>query len=780
MGRGKKGHGARKKVTKGVTNDEPYLDPAPFTDFCTHIDKKKRRFVGLDAFDNDTSFIPFEVLRDYWTKARVNTVLKAFRGNLTFNIENIRNHYIRIFSILVYCDAVSHLQEFTRHNLNDAKLPLKQHPAEWPTGPIYARLFGKFSKHQWTFFPFIFSDAQLDDHCLDDDIVLPIEKVSQISQGDAAVVQMIKIDDSCNSLAPRDQHGRPNQDIFVLKTYHSHKFEKLYINEVKALRMLKTSPSSNIIAYYGSFQLNGTYNIILEHADRGDLAALFRERAPKGTEIEEFWKSLIPQCLEGLGRIHHLMMNVDEDGVNGIHEDIKPDNILLFKGRSGSRYDFIPKIADFGLFTHVRKSKANSSEAMGLDNLGNQLYSSPECSHTSSYRENAPNMINTKADIFSFGAVLSDACAWVKGGPREKAKYNEQRRDYHQTIKAFRGSDYEACFHDGVGRLPVVDEMHTSIRDHCQSVGDSITPRVIDMIEKHMLLPNANNRYNAKQLKTLFNEIFDIPNDQSQRPALDTLPSDLLPMEHERGLCLTALGEHIAKLQSTSGFIARKPREAIDIEINELVDDLKSNVPGRHHIFFFDDSTTMEKHAQSVEKTSLALLHLVRELEGHDVEFSFASDPKCLHRRRRIKKLTDIVAHHSYRREPGLIELGFGQLVDIVLIPHLPIRKLGMNFNFFAKKPTSIYVFTDGDWGDDQEVAYRVERPIGRLNKVLQERKLDKNHISFHFVRFGDSANGKAYLDHLDSFGRDDNWDNVDVKTVLSPVKDIVIGPLVQ
>ncbi|KAI2781031.1 hypothetical protein F4815DRAFT_467520 [Daldinia loculata] len=147
MGRGKKGHGARKKVTKGVTNNEPYLDPAPFTDFCTHIDKKKRRFVGLDAFDNDTSFIPFEVLRDYWTKARVNTVLKAFRGSLTFNIENIRNHYIRIFSILVYCDAVSHLQEFTRHNLNDAKLPLKQYPAEWPTGPIYARLFGKFSKH---------------------------------------------------------------------------------------------------------------------------------------------------------------------------------------------------------------------------------------------------------------------------------------------------------------------------------------------------------------------------------------------------------------------------------------------------------------------------------------------------------------------------------------------------------------------------------------------------------------------------------------------------------
>ncbi|KAF3062487.1 putative serine threonine protein kinase protein [Daldinia childiae] len=247
------------------------------------------------------------------------------------------------------------------------------------------------------------------------------------------------------------------------------------------------------------------------------------------------------------------------------------------------------------------------------------------------------------------------------------------------------------------------------------------------MIEKHMLLLNANNHYNAKQLKTLLNEIFDLPNDQNHRLPLDTLPSDILPMEPERGLCLTALGEHIAKLQSTSGFSARRPRDAIDIEINELVDGLKSNVPGRHHIFFFNDSTTME----------------------------------------------------NYRRELGLIEPGFGQLVDSVLIPYLPIRKSGVNFNLFANKPTSIYVFTDGDWGDDQEVAYRVERPIERLNKGLQEQKLDKNHISFHFVRFGDSANGKAYLNHLDSFGRDDNWDNSDIKTVFSPVKYIIIGPLV-
>lgn len=58
-----------------------------------------------------------------------------------------------------------------------------------------------------------------------------------------------------------------------------------------------------------------------------------------------------------------------------IHEDIKPQNILIFRGSSRSPYSFTAKIADFGLFSHVKESKASSREAMGLDNHGNQRFS---------------------------------------------------------------------------------------------------------------------------------------------------------------------------------------------------------------------------------------------------------------------------------------------------------------------------------------------------------------------------------------------------------------------
>jgi serine/threonine protein kinase len=61
--------------------------------------------------------------------------------------------------------------------------------------------------------------------------------------------------------------------------------------------------------------------------------------------------------------------------VYSIHEDIRPENILLMKGPSGSRYDFTPKIADFGLYSRVRTAKARASGSMGLDHYGNQRFS---------------------------------------------------------------------------------------------------------------------------------------------------------------------------------------------------------------------------------------------------------------------------------------------------------------------------------------------------------------------------------------------------------------------
>lgn len=96
--------------------------------------------------------------------------------------------------------------------------------------------------------------------------------------------------------------------MFALKTYHNNKSEKLYETERKALTMLMNIPSKNVIRYYGSFRQCGTFNLILEYADRGSLADFLDKMDPPSTakDILQFWQSLF-STLHGLRSIHQWM-----------------------------------------------------------------------------------------------------------------------------------------------------------------------------------------------------------------------------------------------------------------------------------------------------------------------------------------------------------------------------------------------------------------------------------------------------------------------------------------
>jgi serine/threonine protein kinase len=115
----------------------------------------------------------------------------------------------------------------------------------------------------------------------------------------------------------QDENGRPVRRTFVLKTYHNDKFERLYDNEYKALTMLQNAPSPSVITYYASFRQNGTYNLVLEYADRGDLWDFYQTTPPPNTSVQvvQFWKNLF-EVFKGLERVHQLMV-VDDAGLRG-------------------------------------------------------------------------------------------------------------------------------------------------------------------------------------------------------------------------------------------------------------------------------------------------------------------------------------------------------------------------------------------------------------------------------------------------------------------------------
>ena len=110
-----------------------------------------------------------------------------------------------------------------------------------------------------------------------------------------------------------DEQDRPTQHRFVFKTYHTQRHEPSYTNESRALLGLRSSPSPNVVEFYGSFRQLNSYSLILEYADGGDLSQFFDSSCPPSTveDVVVFWKSLF-QVFDGLDRIHQLMWYDDE------------------------------------------------------------------------------------------------------------------------------------------------------------------------------------------------------------------------------------------------------------------------------------------------------------------------------------------------------------------------------------------------------------------------------------------------------------------------------------
>lgn len=93
-----------------------------------------------------------------------------------------------------------------------------------------------------------------------------------------------------------------------MKTYRTAEAEKYFENERNAYKRLRYSslPHANIIGYYGSFNLDGSYNIILEYADLGTLNQYMgKTHEPTSSgDIMMFWERFLA-ILQGLIQIHN-------------------------------------------------------------------------------------------------------------------------------------------------------------------------------------------------------------------------------------------------------------------------------------------------------------------------------------------------------------------------------------------------------------------------------------------------------------------------------------------
>ena len=458
-------------------------------------------------------------------------------------------------------------------------------------------------------------------------------------------------------------------------------------------------------------------------------------------------------------------------------------------------------------------------------------------------------MITTSADIFSIGAVISHAVAWLVGGPTEQERYFTARKAYHEnetSLRRFKKSGYEGCFHDSIEPLPLVAEQHKKYVKRLQP-SDDVTPEVLKWIEKDMLLRGAQDRLPARNILEKFEQFMDgrsaappLPTptpatdatlqgpcrseppvsppstvdgvsppaaapsgvgsevgpqlppqffvsfhgDDAATPAISPplrllLPND--PRSTRQSLELPPNGPRSTKPPSPDEISVSSPLhpqisisqilkfksdirngQSADPETAQLIDSLKFNLRGRDQFFFIDDSTSMHAYREAIADGFQALAWIAKRLDPNRIELAFASNPRKIHDAfaSRTTPLLRRVQRCQYMGDGHLMEYRLGELIDGKIIPRLPYRLLGRNINFRARKQVSLYVFTDGDWGDETNCgdACGVEGPIKRLIEKLRELHLHRTHVSLHFVMFGGKENGRKHLERLDDFGQKDGW----------------------
>jgi hypothetical protein len=169
------------------------VDTEPFRKFADFVAEIKPRHAGQDITGETKHYVPLSALREYWTGVRISRVLRAFPGNpLAISVGVIREHYLRIFSTLVYTNenAVRSLQSlFISHNLTDLSGPWRSRPGSWPDEKFHRDFFKQIAGNQWQFFPLDFRATQLHDRFLADEHILPIDPPIPIKPPSTTVVK---------------------------------------------------------------------------------------------------------------------------------------------------------------------------------------------------------------------------------------------------------------------------------------------------------------------------------------------------------------------------------------------------------------------------------------------------------------------------------------------------------------------------------------------------------------------------------------------------------------
>ncbi|KAF5001849.1 hypothetical protein FDECE_10838 [Fusarium decemcellulare] len=429
-------------------------------------------------------FIPRFELDKFWNTSTIVSILNAYFPEPKIDPLMISTNFLQVFSLLVDLRQVQHLRRFLEDgdNLWDGIFPLCELPTSWYGKEELCRLFDEIQQRQWVFFPRSLSSAALSNQLLGSASILPFHAVEE---GFTVGADEVRI------FTAQTYKGCTDFDAttLILKIY-GEGLQNSYNREREAFNSLTNEHSRDIIRYYGcyrQFQSDATItmNMLFEHVEGGNLDAFMQSAKPPRTyeQIRAFWTAFCG-VLGALSRFHD-SVGPDNIRYRRIHQNIKLTSLHVCKAQKDTDYPFTLKIGGLR-FSHIQRLEQQEEDGSSADPCHEHPYSAPERGHDSAQ---ALQEMTTAADIWSMGCVLSVAAAWVAMGQSGREGYRQAR---------FNAGGNYGSFHDGQSVLDAVKTLHKHVVGSVAR-SDKITPRVVAMVEAHMLRPQAE-RLTAKEL----------------------------------------------------------------------------------------------------------------------------------------------------------------------------------------------------------------------------------------------------------------------------------------
>ncbi|KAI1099824.1 hypothetical protein F4804DRAFT_320795 [Jackrogersella minutella] len=401
-------------------HDRP-LTPSPlFTKLtmtmCRSLDFKYKAFLPQDQLE---ALTPTSVKEEL--KRAMPTLSNSTLDNYTAKILVLLNRVDTIASfisggftdsLLPIDHALFSSQYASRHYSDSLLSLLRRCFNNWIMSSIKT-----FLETQWIVLSPFLSIAAKDVSLFDFDaqVVLPIFNFGSIAAhsfkvGGYSIVQRVKIHSWHH-----DFGNGQDEPSFALKKLHSPHIQD-FRREVATLRRFVVSPNLHIIKLLAAFRHGASFYLLFPWAEGGNLRSFWKEN-PNPLPDKPLLRWITEQChgiATALRQIHY-GYNAEAPSTRdandptrsshyGLHGDIKPANILLFKDGAHSE-NLIWVLSDFGLGgLHLKTETYIGDRPIGFS----PTYRAPEL--------DLNGTIDSAYDVWSLGCVFLEIAVWLLRG----------------------------------------------------------------------------------------------------------------------------------------------------------------------------------------------------------------------------------------------------------------------------------------------------------------------------------------------------------------------------